>query len=72
MKPIFFQADEMSDDVLVLLRKVRSEIALSRGKLSDIISAYGWNDRIEIPEKGLTMVLQSLHLVMVEIEQARK
>lgn len=71
-EPIYFEPEEMRADILVLIRTVRSEIVTARGKLSDIIFACGWKDRLEIPEHGLTLVLQSLHLVMEEIERSRR
>lgn len=62
----------MQDGLLALLHRVRSEIVVSRGKLNDISSQYGWEDRIETAEHGLTLVIAYMYNIIQEVEKAKK
>lgn len=72
MRPLYLRTEEMGDGLLVLLARVRSEIAESRGKLGDIKSEYHWDDRIEVAEHGLTLVIAHMFHVIQEIEEVHR
>lgn len=65
--PIFYKTpEEMDKPLSVLMEELRSDIARIRGKLSDIKFSYGWDDRIEFIEGGLTCMLVAMHSTMDE------
>jgi hypothetical protein len=62
LNPIFYKnAEEMDKPLSELIENLRSDIAKIRGKLSDIRRSYGWVDRIEHIEGGLTCMLVAMH-----------
>ena len=68
--PIFYKsAQEMDKPLSELIEQLRIDVSEVRGKLSDIRQAYGWNDRIEHIEGGLTCVLVAMHSTMIEWKQ---
>lgn len=72
MRPLFLRTEEMGDGLLALLARVRSEIVASRGKLSDIRNEYHWDDRIDVAEHGLTLVIAYMFHVIQEIEKVHR
>lgn len=74
LHPIFYKPEDLKAGVLPedLIQKLRSELAHIRGKLSDIASGYGWDDRLETPEHGITLVISNLHHVIEEMARARQ
>ncbi len=69
---IFFSNEDMEKGVIALLEKVRFDIVEARGKLGDIKSKYHWDDRIEVSEHGLTLVISHLFGVIQEIEEKQR
>lgn len=68
--PIFYNsAEEMDKPLSELIEDLRKEIARIRGKLSDIRYSYGWEDRIDFIEGGLTCMLIAMHSTMQEMQQ---
>lgn len=60
--PIFYKsAEEMDKPLSELMDELRSEVSKIRGKLSDIRMSYGWDDRIEHLEGGLTCMLVAMY-----------
>ena len=69
-KPIFYaNAQEMDKLLSVLIEDLRSDIAKVRGKISDIRRSYGWDDRLEHIEGGLTCMLVAMYATMQEMEK---
>ena len=65
--PIFYKnADEMDKPLSVLMEELRNDIVKVRGKLFDIKQSYGWKDRIEPIEGGLTCMLIAMYSTMEE------
>jgi hypothetical protein len=60
------QAEEMDKPLSELMEQLRSEIVKTRGKLSDIKRSYGWDERIEHIEGGLTCILIAMWNTMEE------
>jgi len=66
-KPIFYKnSEEMDKPLSELMEELRGEISNTRGKLHDIKYSYGWDDRIEHIEGGLTCMLVAMYDVMEE------
>ena len=66
-KPIYYKnAEEMDKPLSELMEELRTDISKVRGKLSDIKRSYGWDDRIEFIEGGLTCMLVAMHSTMEE------
>ncbi len=72
LHPIYLSVEEMKQPPEVLLKGIRSQLSELRGQLGDVRSGYGWSDRIETPEHGLTLIISYLYGVMEEIEKCRK
>ena len=51
------------------MEELRTEISNTRGKLHDIKSSYGWGDRIDFIEGGLTCILVAMYSTMEEWKQ---
>jgi hypothetical protein len=67
MNPIFYKdAKEMDKPLSELMEELRIDLSKIRGKLSDIKSSYGWDDRIEHIEGGLTCMLVAMYATMEE------
>jgi hypothetical protein len=65
--PIYYKSnEEMNKPLSELMEELRNEINKVRGKLFDIKNTYGWEDRIEFIEGGLTCMLVSMHSTMEE------
>jgi hypothetical protein len=65
--PIYYKsAEEMDKPLSELMEELRNEISRTRGKLHDIKRSYGWEDRIEFIEGGLTCILVAMHSTMEE------
>ena len=68
--PIFYKnAEEMDRPLSELMEELRNEISRVRGKLHDIKYSYGWGDRIEPIEGGLTCMLIAMYSVTEEWRQ---
>jgi hypothetical protein len=55
----------LSDNV----KRIRSQLSNIRGQISDIKHEYGWADRFETAEEGITLVISYLFHVLQEIEK---
>jgi len=67
-KPIFYRDPaEFNKPVSMLLDEIADKVANLRGKLSDIVKAYGWEDRIDPVEGAMTCVIISLSHLRTEI-----
>lgn len=67
--PIFYKnSDEMDKPLSELIEELRCDISKIRGKLYDIRNSYGWGDRIEHIEGGLTCILSAMYLTMQEFK----
>ena len=65
--PIYYKnADEMDKPLSELMEELRNDVSRIRGKLHDIKRSYGWEDRIEHIEGGLTCMLVAMHGTMEE------
>ena len=72
-KPIYYKnAEEMDKPLSVLMEELRIDISKIRGKLHDIRRSYGWEDRIEHIEGGLTCMLVAMHDTMEEWKEFEK
>ena len=68
--PLYYKsAEEMDKPLSELMEGLRMEIVKTRGKMHDIKNSYGWADRIEPLEGGLTCMLISMHSIMEEFKQ---
>lgn len=65
--PIYYKnVEEMDKPLSVLMEELRNELSRVRGKLSDIKRSYGWEDRIDFIEGGLTCMLVAMYNTMEE------
>jgi len=65
--PIFYKnTEEMDKPLSELMEDLRSDIVKVRGKLFDIKQSYGWEDKIEYIEGGLTCILVAMYDTMQE------
>ena len=70
IRPIFYKsADEMDKPVSELIEELRTDITNVRGKLGDIRRSYGWDDRIEHLEGGLTCMLVAMYDTMETLKK---
>lgn len=68
--PIFYKnVEEMDKPLSELMESLRNDLAKIRGKLSDIKWSYGWEDRIEHIEGGLSCLLVAMYAVKQEWER---
>jgi len=68
--PIYYKnLDEMNKPLSELMEELRYDISAVRGKLFDIKMEYGWEDRIDFIEGGLTCMLAAMHTTMKEWEE---
>ena len=66
-KPIFcHNADDMEKPLSMLMDELRSDISVVRGKLFDIKKTYGWDDRIDFLEGGLTCMIVAMSYTQKE------
>lgn len=67
INPIFYNnSKEMEKPMSELMEELRLDISRIRGKLSDIKRSYGWADRIDHLEGGLTCMLVAMYDIMEE------
>lgn len=72
-KPIYYKSIEELDKPLYdLMEQLRSDVAKVRGKLHDIKYTYGWDDRIEHLEGGLTCLIVAMHAIGQEWKEFEK
>lgn len=65
--PIYYKnSEEMDKPLSELMEELRTDISTVRGKLFDIKQSYGWEDRIEFIECGLTCMLVAMYSTMDE------
>jgi hypothetical protein len=68
--PIFYNSkEEMDKPLSVLMEELRNDVSKVRGKLFDIKQSYGWDDRIEDIEGGLTCMISAMYNIMKEWEK---
>jgi len=74
MHPIYYTPDDLKAGVTpeVLIEKLRSDLTKVRGKLFDLRMGYGWDDRLDTPEHGITLVIMALHGVVEEMKKSRQ
>ena len=71
--PIYYKnAEEMDKPLSELMEELRTDISKVRGKLFDIKQSFGWKDRIEHIEGGLTCMLVAMHETMKEWQRFEK
>jgi hypothetical protein len=71
--PIFYKNKEDLDKPLYdLMEELRTDVHHVRGKLHDIRSTYGWDDRILHLEGGLTCLLVAMHAIAIEWKEFEK
>lgn len=59
--PIYYKsAEEIDKPLSELMDQLRTDIAVVRGKLSDIKRSYGWDDRLNDLEGGLTCMIVAM------------
>lgn len=67
LNPIYYKnSKDMDKPLSELMKELRYDISKVRGKLHDIKYAYGWKDRIEHLEGGLTCMLVAMYATMEE------
>ena len=65
--PIYYNnAKEMDKPLSELMEELRTDLSKVRGKLFDIKQSFGWKDRIEHIEGGLTCMLIAMYGTMEE------
>lgn len=68
--PVYYKNGEMlAKTKEELLKEIRSQIGEARGKLWDIYMGFGWKDRIDSAEHGLTLVISYLYGTIQEMEK---
>lgn len=68
--PIYYKdAKEMDKPLSELMEELRNEISRTRGKLYDIKRSYGWAERIESLEGGLSCMIMAMYGIVKEIER---
>ncbi len=72
LHPIYLSVEDMKQPPEDLIRGIRAQLAKLRGQLGDVRHGYGWSDRIDTAEHGLTLVICYLYGVLEEIEKVRK
>ncbi len=66
--PIFYKnAEEMDKPVSELISELRAELCRTRGKLHDIKFSFGWGERIQDYEGGLTCIIAAMSLFQEEL-----
>lgn len=70
--PIFLTAEDMAVGKEELIRRARGDLSMLRGQLDDIRHGFGWGDRIEIAEHGITLVIAYLYNVLEDMRHAEK
>lgn len=59
--PVYNQNyEDLDKPMSVLINEIRNELSKTRGKLHDIKFSYGWDDRIQIYEGGITCIISAL------------
>lgn len=67
--PIWYKESDLEKQPHELIEDLRRDVAIIRGKLYDIKSTYGWEDRIEHLEGGLTCLIAAMYQVQSEFEE---
>lgn len=68
--PIYYKnAEEMDKPLSELMEELRMDIDKTRGKLGDIRRSFGWTDRIEDLEGGLTCMIVAMYDTMKELKK---
>jgi hypothetical protein len=68
--PIWYKStDEMNKPLSDLMSDLRSDMSRIRGKICDIRHAYGWKERLDFIEGGLTCMIISMHSTQEEWEK---
>lgn len=71
--PIYYKnKEDLNKPLADLMEELRSDISKVRGKLHDIKYTYGWEDRIEHLEGGLTCMLVAMHSIKEEWQEFEK
>lgn len=69
-RPIFYEnAEEMDKPISELFERLRTDLSKVRGKLSDIQRSYGFEDRIDLFEGGLTCIISAMYNTMSEFKK---
>lgn len=71
-RPIFFTPEDMKRSKEELIEEIRRDLGRLRGKLSDIYHAFGWKDRLDAPEHGITLVIMALHYAVEEMRKVAR
>jgi hypothetical protein len=72
LHPIYLSVEDMKKPKEELIANVRSTLTKLRGQLDDIAHGYGWKDRLETPQHGITLVISNLYHVLEEMKQVKK
>lgn len=68
--PLYYDnLEDMRKPLSKLMEDLRTDISKVRGKLHDIKIIYGWDDRIEHLEGGLTCMLIAMYATTQEWEK---
>lgn len=66
-KPIFYKSTgDLDKPLYELMEQLRTDVSTVRGKLHDIKYTYGWDDRIEHLEGGLTCMIVAMYAIAEE------
>jgi len=69
-KPIFYkEIGELDKPVNELIEQLRIDLAKIRGKISDIRYMYGWEDRLDYLEGGITCMIVAMNSSREEIKE---
>lgn len=66
--PIWLKPEDFFHPTAKLIERLRSELVVVRGKLSDI-GNIGYKERLEHCEGGISCVISALHSVMTDIQK---
>lgn len=71
--PVYYKNGELlTSSPVELLENLRRELGSIRGKLFDVSQGFGWSDRINVAENGITLVISYLYDVIQEMEKVQK
>lgn len=73
VKPIYFKSkEELEKPLGEIMEDLRNDLSRIRGKLWDIKQTYGWDDRIEHIEGGLSCMLIAMYYTGEEWKEYEK
>lgn len=74
LHPIFLTVEDMQKPKKELIEKIRRDLGHIRGQIRDVYCGFGWKDRLDSSEHGLTLVIVALHVALEEMKKidARK